>query len=65
MDALEKSVKLGDAIEKLKNIPGFTKLTAKLERESQDILKDADNKASKAMSALAEPFDKEDGEKTA
>ncbi|AZG74890.1 hypothetical protein [Shewanella livingstonensis] len=65
MDALEKSVKLGDAIEKLKNIPGFTKLTAKLERESQEILKDANNKASKAMAAVTDSLDKGDNEKTA
>ncbi|MCT8987930.1 hypothetical protein [Shewanella phaeophyticola] len=53
------------AIEKLKNIPGFTKLTAKLERESQEILNDANNKVSKAIAAVTDHSDKERDEKTA
>ncbi|MBH0026483.1 hypothetical protein I6F53_05760 [Pseudoalteromonas sp. SWN29] len=38
MDALDKSVKLGNAVDKLKNIPGFSNLITKLDKESQDIL---------------------------
>ncbi|MEL4425511.1 hypothetical protein AAEH84_06900 [Shewanella indica] len=52
MDALEKSVKLADAIDKLKNIPGLTKLAAKLEKESNDILKDTDDRITKAFETL-------------
>ncbi|MCU8017197.1 hypothetical protein ACRN98_03565 [Shewanella oncorhynchi] len=54
MDALDKSVKLGDAVEKLRNIPGFSKLTAKLEKESKDILKDTEEKVAQAISTVKE-----------
>lgn len=53
MDALDKSVKLGDAVEKLRNIPGFSKLTAKLEKESKEILKDTEEKVAQAISTVA------------
>jgi len=65
MDALDKSVKLGDAVDKLKNIPGFTKLTAKLEKESKNILKDTEEKASKALTAVNESSDEIIDKKTA
>ncbi|MCG9739815.1 hypothetical protein L1D32_16745 [Shewanella insulae] len=59
MDALEKSVKLADAIDKLKNIPGLTKLAAKLEKESSDILKDTDNRITKALTTLNDITEKD------
>jgi hypothetical protein len=50
MDALDKSVQLTNAVEKLTKIPGFTKLATVLEQKSKDILED---KASKANAGLA------------
>ena len=39
MDALDKSVKLGDAVEKLTKIPGFKKLSKSLSKKSKKHIK--------------------------
>lgn len=43
MDALEKSVKLTDALEKISKIPGFTPLAKKLAEKAEDLI-DKNNK---------------------
>lgn len=45
MDALEKSVKLSNAVTRLSKIPGFSKLASALEKKSQEILKEEGRKA--------------------
>ena len=45
MDALEKSVKLTNAVEKLAKIPGMSKLTSVLERKSKELLERESEKA--------------------
>lgn len=55
MDALDKSVKLANAVEKLSNIPGFTKLASSLEKKSKDSLKEQDNKAEKGIDSVVNP----------
>lgn len=54
MDALEKSVKLSNAVTKLSKIPGFTKLASTLERRSQEILKEESRKAVTGLESVAE-----------
>lgn len=49
MDALDKSMKLGDSVERLRNIPGFSKLVSKLDRESRDVLLSANKKSEKGL----------------
>ncbi len=50
MDALEKSVQLTNAVERLSKIPGFSKIASVLDKKSKDILQE---KASKATAGLA------------
>lgn len=52
MDALEKSVQLTNAVEKLAKIPGFSKLAAVLEKKSTDILEKKASKANAGLSTL-------------
>ena len=52
MDALDKSVKLTNAVTKLAKIPGFAKLASSLERKSQEILKEEGKKANAAIESL-------------
>ncbi len=52
MDALEKSVKLTNAITKLSKIPGFSKLASTLEQKSQDILRKEGEKAVAALESV-------------
>lgn len=47
MDALEKSVKLGEAITKIANIPGMAKLTSSLIEKNKKIKEDMNEKAGK------------------
>lgn len=49
MDALDKSAKLADSVEKLSKIPGFSKLAANLERKSKKILDAADKRVSAVL----------------
>lgn len=49
MDALDKSMKLNDSIEKLKNIPGFSKLVTKLDRENKNIIASANKKSENGL----------------
>jgi hypothetical protein len=52
MDALDKSIKLSNAVTKLAKIPGFSRITASLERKSQEILKEEAKKADAAINSL-------------
>ena len=54
MDALEKSVKLSNAVTRLSKIPGFTKLASTLERRSQEILKEESRKAVAGLETIVE-----------
>lgn len=49
MDALDKSVKLANAVDKLAEIPGLSKLSKVLDRKSKRI---ADNQAKKVEDAV-------------
>jgi hypothetical protein len=60
MDALEKSVKLATAFEKLGRIPGFSKLAKVMDKKSKAILNDEDKKANIGMTAV-EDEDEENG----
>lgn len=53
MDALDKSVKLGDAVDKLTKIPGFKKLSKSLDKKSKNILKDKTKKANAGLRSLS------------
>ncbi|QJR80864.1 hypothetical protein CA267_008770 [Alteromonas pelagimontana] len=46
MDALDKSSKLGIAIDKLNNIPGFGKLVKNLEKKQERVLRDEEKRVS-------------------
>jgi hypothetical protein len=52
MDALDKSIKLSNAVTKLAKIPGFAKLAASLERKSKEILKTEGKKADAGIDSL-------------
>jgi chromosome segregation ATPase len=54
MDALDKSIKLTNAVTRLSKIPGFTKLASTLAKKSEDILKDETKKAEAGLEALTE-----------
>jgi len=49
MDALDKSAKLANAVEKLSKIPGFSKLASNLERKGQKLMDTADKRASAVL----------------
>ena len=52
MDALDKSAKLSNAIEKLSNIPGFSKISKILEEKSARILSEQGNKVNDALASV-------------
>ncbi len=52
VDALEKSVKLTNAVAKLANLPGFTKLASILEKRSQRIIEGEETKANAGLDSL-------------
>jgi hypothetical protein len=52
MDALDKSVKLTNAVNKLSNIPGFSKISTILEKRSKIILAEEARKAEEALSSI-------------
>ncbi|MGJ8680820.1 hypothetical protein [Paraglaciecola sp.] len=54
IDALDKSVKLADSVDKLKNIPGFSTLTSKLAKQRKDIIDDVDKKSSEVLNEVVE-----------
>lgn len=58
MDALDKSVKLTDAVQKLARIPGFNKLANKLSAQSETIIEEQRRKAEAGIEA--ESNDKSD-----
>jgi hypothetical protein len=53
MDALEKSASLSDAVEKLENIPGLSKLTKILDRKSRRIIQEQAEKIDKTLGEVA------------
>src|SRR6185437_5207231 len=52
MDALDKSVKLTNAVTKLAKIPGFTKIATILEKKSEEVLKKENEKAEAGLETL-------------
>jgi len=54
MDALDKSVKLANAVEKLGKIPGFSKLVQVLDKKSKGVLSDEEKKANAGLGTLDE-----------
>lgn len=54
MDALEKSANLSDAVEKLENIPGLSKLAKILDNKSKKIIKDQAVKVDGTLGEIAE-----------
>jgi 2-oxo-4-hydroxy-4-carboxy--5-ureidoimidazoline (OHCU) decarboxylase len=52
MDALDKSVQLATAFEKLEKIPGFSKLAEKLNKKSKSILENEDEKANAGLNTI-------------
>jgi hypothetical protein len=54
MDALDKSVKLTNAVTKLSKIPGFTKLASSLEKKAEKILEDESKKAECAIESVVD-----------
>lgn len=52
MDALDKSVKLSNAVTKLSKIPGLAKLASKLEKRSNDLLAQEERKAVSALETI-------------
>ena len=53
MDALDKSIKLTNAVTKLAKIPGFTKLAATLAKKSDTILENETKKAEAGLESIA------------
>jgi hypothetical protein len=49
MDALNKSSSLGDAIDKLNNIPGFSKIVSSLQKRQKNIILEEDKKVSEGI----------------
>ncbi len=56
MDALDKSVKLANAVEKLGKIPGFSKLAQVLDRKSKNVLDGEEKKANAGLDTLDEEY---------
>ena len=55
MDALDKSVQLSNAIDKVSKIPGMSKLTSFLDKRSKDMLEDESKKAVAGIESLEVP----------
>lgn len=53
MDALEKSVKLANAVEKLAKIPGMSKLTSVLDKKSKELLERESEKAAAGIEKVS------------
>ncbi|PJJ10123.1 hypothetical protein CLU83_3514 [Flavobacterium sp. 1] len=54
MDALEKSANLSDAVEKLENIPGLSKIARILDNKSKEILKEQAKKVDSTLGQIVE-----------
>lgn len=52
MDALDKSIKLTNAVEKLSRIPGFTKVATQMKERADKILETEQNKATAGLASL-------------
>jgi len=65
MDALDKSVKLAEAVEKLKDIPGFKKLSDTIDKKSKKIVTEKAKKANAGLELIDDDVDdNDDDEKT-
>jgi hypothetical protein len=54
MDALDKSVQLATAVEKLEKLPGFSKLAQKVNNRSKTIIVEENIRANKGLDVIAE-----------
>lgn len=61
MDALDKSIQLGGAVEKLSKLPGFSRLAKILEKRSQAILDKSERLANEGLDQIAASNSKENG----
>lgn len=52
IDALDKSVQLATAVDKLSGIPGFSKISRMIEKKSKQILEEKTSKAEQGLSSL-------------
>lgn len=65
MDALDKSIKLSNAVDKLAEIPGLSKLAKVLDNKSKRIIKEKDVKANAGLNILSKnPKEDEEEEET-
>jgi len=64
IDALDKSVQLATAVDKLSNIPGFTKISKMLDVKSKQLLKEKAMKAEQGLASLNEENEDIEEEKT-
>jgi hypothetical protein len=55
MDALDKSVKLADAVSKLSRVPGLNALAKKLDEKGKAVLKEQDRKIATVLESEPEP----------
>ena len=54
MDALDKSVKLSNAVEKLADIPGLSSLSKVLDKKSKKILAEQAEKVDKVLNEIGD-----------
>lgn len=54
MDALDKSIQLSNAVNKLSNVPGLTKMSEILDNKAKNILKAEGKKAEQALESIKE-----------
>lgn len=62
MDALDKSVKLAGAVDKLAQIPGFSRLTQTLEKRSRELIRNEDEKAAKGLDYIDATVDTDESQ---
>jgi hypothetical protein len=60
MDALDKSVKLGNAVERLSEIPGMSRLAGMMEKKAKRILKENMKKAEAGFAAIPDAIPEEE-----
>ncbi len=60
MDALDKSFKLANAVDKLSEIPGLSKLAAVLDKKSKRIIKEKQEKTNEGLDVLSKDNDEEE-----
>ncbi len=60
MDALDKSVKLANAVERLTKIPGLSKLVSVLDKKAKDIVSEVAKDANSGVQTLLEEKEKDE-----